>query len=167
MGNKFFFEEDPKAEESGVSWQEHADSFYNHLGVDVKNVDKQKDAFAPMTPVAMTIKMKTINDKVIEIEYGQMGDDYVIHIKPIHPTRNLAKEASLLLAMRTTIALLNTVIPYDLRVEIYKPEPQWEMKFTTYKIIDGMNAWNLKIDKLENEVIPQIQGNLTQICMKS
>lgn len=162
---KFFFEQDAEAtEETSASWQEHGDAFFNVLA-DTGVIKEGSFDMAPMqaTPETFT----KVDNKVVQLEYGVVGDDYVLHVTPIHPKKNLAREDLYKQGLYHCIVALNTVVPYDLQVDIYKPQDDWQIKATSFLIRGGATAWNLDRDKIASDVIPLILKTVTEVCMRA
>lgn len=158
---KFFFEEDPELEEtikSGVFFQELEKSgiIKTTEGMDMN----------PLTPEPES-KTKTERTATVEVEFGRVKDDYVLHVTPIHPRKNLKKRALLESAVKTCVVNLNKVVPPSLRVDIYLPQDDWEIKAISFIIRDGWTAWNLDRDKLEAETVPTLLTEVGAICMKA
>lgn len=163
--NKFFFEEDPAAEESGVTWNEHADTFFHGLKEADLLKEREKIDFAPMgTQVEMQTEHKTT--KLVDIEFGVVKSDYVIHITPVHSTKNLTKRPLLEEAVKHAVVELNKVVPSNLNVEIFLPREDYEIKAISFIIREGADAWNLDMKKLSNEVVPKMLEDIGKICMK-
>ena len=163
--DKFFFEEDPQAgEDSGLTWGEHAEAFMGALkedglaqsGLSLEPMDAQSD-----------MDMTTVKNSLIELQYGTVGDDYVIHITPTHPQKNLKLKPLLDEAMKTTITILAAYVPVSLRVDIHPPQKDWEIKATSYLIRGGATAWNLDRAELESKALPEMIDKVGQICMKA
>jgi hypothetical protein len=158
--DKFFFEEDPKATEAtGLTWAEHTDAFFGALGKDGTGMS--------LEPHAVVVEMKTEHKStsLVDVEYGTVKADYVIHITPLHPQRNLAKGNLVEQAMEATLKLLVTVVPHTLRVDICKPRPKDEIKVLSFIIREGAETWNLDTKKIEAEVVPQLLEQIGKICM--
>jgi len=163
--DKFFFEEDPEAtEDTKASWEEHGDTFFNVLA-DTGVVQTGKFDMSPMTATVETFIK--VDNKVVQLEYGIVGDDYVIHVTPIHAKKNLLKEPLYKQALYHCITELNKLIPYDVQVDIYKPQDDWQIKATSFLIRGGATAWNLDRDKIAETVIPNIMTKVTEVCMRA
>lgn len=155
---KFFFEEDSATEDSTLSWGEHADTFTNTL--EEAGITKQKLDLTPSEAV-VDMKMDKIANNVLLIEYGTVGEDYVIHVTPTHPVRNLKHPKKLRQAIEACILAMNEVVPYTVRVEIFLPDETWEVKATTFKIPGGTAIWNLDTGLLSAQVVPKILDKVT------
>lgn len=164
----FFFEEDPEAVPgTELTPEEHANTFLSLLedsGIiqdrtPLSEFDKQ------LTNVS-EINTKKLRTSLVEIEYGTIKADYVLHVIPIHPNKNLKAVELLNLAIKTTVQLLNKIVPTTLRVEIFLPRPDYEIKATSYIIRDAVEAWNFDAKPIE-EIIPTILEQVGKICMMS
>lgn len=162
--NKFFFEEDVSSNGTGVSTGEQADLFgeaMSEMGI-VSNLD----SMAPKGVVLITNDVKEILNAVIKIEFGVVDRDYVVHITPTHPQRNLQDKKKLDAALRVVVIELNKIVPYDLRVDIHLPQEDWDIKVTSFVIREAGVAWNFDRVSVETQVIPVILEKLTEICVK-
>lgn len=157
---KFFFEEDPESSGNDVSWSEHSETFFDQIK-DLGII--QKESLAPHG-VSVDMQMQKMETTLIRIEYGVVRQDYVIHTIPTHPRKNFSNPAVLKQAMYQTISRLQQVIPLDLQVDVYPPDPQWEVKAVSYVVRKGSDAWNLDRAKLENEILPEVKLALTDLC---
>jgi hypothetical protein len=110
--------------------------------------------------------MKKLETSFVRVEYGVVRQDYVIHTIPTHSRKNFSNPEVLKQAMYQTVTRLQRVIPNDLQVDIYPPDPEWEVKAVSYIIRRGADAWNLDRDKLEGEVLPEIKIALTEVCTR-
>lgn len=158
---KFFFEEDPELEEtikSGVFFEELEKSgiIKSTEGMDMN----------PLTPEAES-KTQVKRTGTVEIEYGRVKNDYILHVTPIHPRKNLTKRSLLELAVKTCVVTLNKVVPPSLHVDIYLPQEDWEIKAISFIIRDGWNAWNLDRDRVEAETVPALLDEVGAVCMKA
>jgi hypothetical protein len=157
---KFFFEEDPQSSANDINWVEHSDTFYNQI----KDMGiLQKESLSPHG-VSVDMEMQKMETSFVRIEYGIVRQDYVIHTIPTHHRKNFSTPEALKKAMYQTVTRLQAVIPNDLQVDIYPPQPEWEVKAISYIVRRGADAWNLDREKLEKEILPQIKIALTEVC---
>lgn len=165
---KFFFEEDTSVsgqEESGITWDEHADTFFNVL--EGAGVTADKDSLAPKGVETERYKTTSKKTQLLELEYGIIKEDYVIHITPCHPHRNLTQRTALAEAVKACVFALNDIVPFDLKVRLHLPQDNWEIKAISFVIEGGADAWNLNRETLEQVTIPDIEAKVTAICMKA
>ena len=161
-GNKFFFEEDAEDPISGVTHTEQADIFSDVLeGI---GVSANIDSMEPMGAVAKRLEMHDIKNGLLHIEYGIVDQDYVIHLTPTHPKRNLSSDTKLRSSIEKTIMCLNKVVPFDLQVEIHLPRADWEIKVLSFIVRGAATAWNIDVSYLESIIIGEIGPELTAIC---
>ena len=100
------------------------------------------------------------------IEHGVVSNDYVLHITPTHPQRNLQAKNKLHAAIKEIITELNKVVPFDLRVDIHLPQEDWEVKATSFIVRGAADAWNFDRDAMDNVTIPSIEKKVADICVK-
>lgn len=162
--NKFFFEEDVEEIGSGVTTDEQADIFGE--AVAEMGITSPLDSMAPKNVELIQNDVNKIETPMLTIEYGIVGKDYVLHITPTHPQRNLQDGNKLNSAIKEIIYELNTVVPFDLRVDIHLPQPDWEVKATSFIVRDAANAWNFSREEMDNEVVPEIERKVSAICVK-
>lgn len=165
--DKFFFEEDPDAKgDSGITWSEHTTTFLSVLETEGVLRERKEISLDPMMPQS-EMQTQHLKTTLLDIEYGIVKDDYVLHVTPLHPRKNLTNTNLLSEAMRAMIVLLNAEVPTTLRVEIFKPRADWEIKATSFIIKEGATAWNLDRGKIESVIIPKIMEQVSAICMKA
>lgn len=165
--NKFFFEEDESAAadgvDTGVSYEEQADIFGSVVQETVGS-DILIGSMAPISATPDTYDMHTIQDALLRLEYGQVGDDIVLHITPVHPQRNLRDPIKLRKAIEETILTMNTIVPFDVMVRIVPPRDDWEVKMTSFIIEKGAIAWNLDKAALY-ACMPDIHTKIKNVCV--
>lgn len=162
---KFFFEEDPESQsDSGMSWNEHSGTFFSAL--QEIGIAKEAQDLMPMDVQAATVNLKTITGKLAVIEYGIVDNDYVIHITPTHPKYNLGHLQLYNEALKEAVIVLNQVIPQTLRVDIFHPQPDWEIKAISFVVRGGAQSWNFDVSSVES-VIEQILKKVEEICGKA
>ena len=162
--NKFFFEEDSEASsDATINAKDQADIF--GAIVAEAGVSSNLESMAPLEMVAGKNELKTINTTIVTVEYGIVQDNYTVHITPTHKQRNLSRQSKFSEALEATIILMNTKVPFDLRVEIIPPQEDWEVKMLSFIIQGGATAWNFDIADFEATVIPKILEKITAICM--
>lgn len=162
---KFFFEEDPEAQsDSGMSWNEHSGTFFSAL--QEIGIAKAAPDLMPMDVQATTVNLKTIAGKLTSIEYGVVDNDYVIHITPTHPKYNLGNLQLYNEALKESVIELNKVIPPTLRVDVYHPQPDWEIKAISFAIRGGAQSWNFDTSTVDSAVELLIQ-KIDAICGKA
>jgi len=163
----FFFEEDPDSTESGVDWSEQSAFFNSVIQTEGKHKAKEGSEMPSMVPMGIQSEasLKRLQNGWIAVEFGKVRKDYAIHTIPINPRVDFGNKDVFAQTCRITILLLNEIVPFDLQVNVFPPDPNWSVKAVSYKIIGGVDAWNLDLDKLEAEVMPKILEQLTQYCM--
>lgn len=168
--DKFFFEEDPEgAKDSGITWEEHTDTFMNVLkdGGFIKEGIEAFSLDTPLTAQADVSNTKKVRNVFVEIEYGIIQSNYAVHITPIHAQKNLTKQTLLNLAIKQAVFILNQHIPPSVRVEIFMPRPDYEIKAISFVVKEGAEAWNLDTAKIEIEAIPKLLEEIAKICMQA
>lgn len=162
----FFFEEDTEGGlDTGVTGAEQADTFLSVLeGEGIIKDRGPLTSFDQMKNVSEA-DTKVTKTSLVEIEYGIVKGDYVIHITPIHPQKNLLKKNLLEAAVKQTVIILNKTIPPTLSVDIFLPRSDYEIKAMSYVIRQATDAWNFEVSKIETEAIPQILEQVGKICM--
>lgn len=163
--NKFFFEEDVTDIGSGVSTDEQADLFGEAMAE--IGLNSGIDSMAPKSVEVITNDTHKRENQLLTIEYGIVGNDYVLHVTPRHPTRNLQAVSKLHAAIKEIIIELNKAVPFDLQVDIHLPQEDWEIKVTSFLVKNAANAWNFNREQLDNEVIPEIDRKVSTICARS
>lgn len=162
----FFFEEDTEGGlDTGVSGEEQADTFLSVL--EEAGILKGGSPLISFDPIknASDADTKKINTTLLEIEYGTVKGDYVLHVTPTHPQKNLAKRQLLEAAIKQTVIILNNSVPPTLKVDIYLPRSDYEVKATSYIIRQAADAWNFDSNQIEAVVIPQVLEQVGKICM--
>ncbi len=163
--NKYFFEEDADADSgTGVTFEEQADVFGNVLAD--AGIDSSLSSMTPLQAEPVKINMQQLSNGVLLVEYGIIGPDYVMHITPTHPQKNLTSSNKINLAIRITILELNKIVPYDLRVDIHTPKEEWDVKAISFLVRGGAEAWNLDIKSID-AVVPNIFNKITELCTKA
>jgi hypothetical protein len=160
---KFFFEADPAAKSPGLSWQEHAETFFSTL--QDTGVVKESNLDLSEKTAAIDGEMKTSSSKLVQIEYGTYQNNYAVHITPIHPARNLRSEDSVKQAVYVLAKTLNEHVPYSSTVNLFLPRPDWKVKVISAVILEGAKTWNLDIKKLEREAIPKIMQEVEKVIL--
>jgi hypothetical protein len=168
MGKEdLFFEEDPKApEETKMTWEEHSDTFFGVLQGEGIVSNREDMSMAPMG-VVPEMSAKVQKNGVVEIEFGVVKDDYTVHITPIHPKKNLSNQALFKEALKEAVTILNGVVPPELKVDIFLPRPDWEIKATSFVVRGGATAWNLDHTRIEKATVPLLLEAVTAVCMKA
>ncbi len=165
--DKFFFEEDPESQsESGMSWGEHAESFFGTLQEIGVGKDVGSGDMAPMGVEEVKRDVKTKALKLASIEYGVVGSDYAIHITPTHPKYNLSHGDLYSEALIQSVKTLNKVVPQTLAVDIYHPQPDWEIKAMSFVIRGAADRWNFDVDSIES-VIDELLQITETMCTKA
>ena len=167
--DKFFFEEDPESEkDSGISWEEHTDTFLSVLKKEGYLQDLPFDKLSlgsEMKAEADRNETKHVTSSLLDIEFGVIQSNYVLHITPVHAQKNLSKPALLNEAVKTAVILMNQVIPANLDVKIFMPRVDYPVKAVTFSIAGGGEAWNFDQTQLETEVVPKMLEQIGKICM--
>lgn len=163
----FFFEEDPVAEDSGITAKEHADTFFSAL--ETEGIIKDRQGISSFDQLKNEAAQSTEKKRnaLVEVEFGVVNDDYVLHVTPTHPHKNLQKRQLFEVAVRECVILLNQVVPTTLTVDIYLPQPDWEIKATSFIIRGGADAWNLDVQKIASETVPLILERVAKICAQA
>lgn len=162
----FFFEEDVDGgTDTGVTGKEQAEAFLSVL--EEAGIIKEGSALTSFDPLksAADSDTKKAKSSLVEVEYGVVRGDYAIHVTPVHPQKNLTKKSLLDAAIKSTVVILNKTIPPTLKVDIYLPRADYEIKATSYVIRQAVDAWNFDTSVIEKEVIPQIMEQVGKICM--
>lgn len=153
---KFFFEEDPQADsESALTSTEHTSMFFNALK-DVATVGEHEENELEEKQISATAVMKKMESKVLSIEYGTYENNYAIHATPIHPVVNLKTDKMVEAAMKILVVEMNAYVPFDLKVNLWFPRPDWKLKVISAVVEGGATAWNFDRQKLEDDGIPKI-----------
>lgn len=157
---KFFFEEDASSPGS-LDSSEQADIFG-----EVVAESGVKSGMTSMAPLGVEVlsDVKEIRNTLLLVEYGTVGDDYAIHVTPLHPSRNLQNDQKLNRAIRLVVEEMNKYIPFDVRVDIHLPQKDWEIKATSFIARGAKVAWNVDINDLNTKLIPSIVDGVTNIC---
>jgi len=78
---------------------------------------------------------------LVQIEHGWHQEDYIWHIGTSNPRRDWkVSQDRLVYAIAAT---LDTVVPRTIRINIYPPVADWEVKEYTIKAMDLQSAWNV------------------------
>jgi hypothetical protein len=165
--DSFFFEEDPKAQpDTGLTPEEHANTFLTIL--EDGGIIKDRSPLTSFDPMKNVSEMNTqkVQTNLVEVEYGIVKNDYVVHVIPIHPHKNLKDKRLLDQALQATILILNKIVPTTLNVDIYLPRADFEIKATSYVIREAADSWNFDSKAIE-AAIPTIMEQVGQICMKA
>lgn len=159
---KFFFEPDTETSESGITNEEHADTFFNTLkeaGIIHEQIPESMEAQQAQAQAAMS-KVET---RLLQVEFGTYLDNYAVHITPTHPQRNLSDELAVKKALKELVLILNDYVPYTLQVQLHLPQSDWKMKVLSAVVVGGASAWNFDTDKLEKEGIPRLIAAIESI----
>lgn len=162
----FFFEEEgDDGLAIGGTGKEQADTFMSML--ESEGIIKERGAIVSFDPIknAPDSDTKKATTTLVEIEYGTVKGDYVLHVTPIHPHKNLAKKQLLEAAVKQTIIILNNIVPPTLKVDIFLPRADYEIKATSYVIRQAADAWNFDSGRIETVVVPQVLEQVGKICM--
>jgi hypothetical protein len=163
----FFFEEDPQAEgASGLTGKEHAEAFFSVLEQEGIIKDRQGVEAFDELKAQSEISTQTERTSLVEVEYGIVKADYVVHVTPIHPVRNLSQRPLFEQAVKQCVVLLSKAVPVSLRVDIYLPQPDWQIKATSFVIRDAADTWNFDAKAVE-AAIPDILEQVTKICAQA
>ena len=82
----------------------------------------------------------------IRIEHGWHHDDYVWHVGTNHPRKDWKVSPDRLIY--AIAATLDTMIPRTVKVNIYPPVADWEIKEYTIKALEVGSVWNVTKDML-------------------
>ena len=106
-------------------------------------VEQARNALVDDTPVPLVKTAKYIEEKqeYIQIKHGTHEEDYVWHILPWHPKKNWA--VPLPRVIYAIGAIFHKRIPHTVLIDIYPPDPQWEVKEITIKANDAMGNWSV------------------------
>ena len=162
--NKFFFEEDPAEIVTGVTPTEQADVFGATL--EELGISGAPDSMEPMAALVKRVEMKSQKNNLVLLEYGIVDKDYVLHITPVHPKRNLTDMTKLRAAIDQVIISLNKIIPFNIRVEIFLPRDDWEIKVLSFVVREGAQSWNLNPTELDTLIEGEILPTVADICNK-
>lgn len=165
--DKFFFEEDPESQaESGLSWGDHSDSFFgtlHEIGV-AKGIETTNMSPLSVEEVRRDVTTKSL--KLASVEYGIVDRNYAIHLTPTHPKYNLSTGDLYNEALLKCVIALNKVVPQNLAVDIYHPQPDWEIKAMSFVIRGAADSWNLDVVALAKTAEELLQIT-EEMCMKA
>lgn len=168
MADKFFFEEDTDGvEDTGMTWAEHTSTFLDTLKKEgyIKETSSDFD-LGGVKKAETDMSTKHVHNSLVDVEFGTVRTNYVIHITPTHPHKNLAHQKLLEQAVRSAIIILNNgIIPPNLDVDIFLPRDDYKIKSISFTIKDGAEAWNLDVSKIEKEAVPKLLDQIGKICM--
>lgn len=85
--------------------------------------------------------LKTQRSGNVVIEYGWDGDDHVWHLQPAERRHWSVSTDRVIVAIART---MNTVIPQRIKVNIFEPYLDWDVKSITFKAHDLHSCWNVK-----------------------
>jgi hypothetical protein len=158
-----FFEPDPEASPaSELTWEEHGDTFSSGIA---EAGAHGEISFAPIEASVDMITEKK-HTSLVEIEFGVMGNDFLVHITPLHGQKNLTKPHVFQAAMTDVVKIMNEYVPTDLQVDIFLPRQDYEIKATSFKIRGGNDAWNFDVATFKVEAIQRILDTVTEHCLK-
>jgi len=163
---KFFFEEDETKENTKSNKTLESDlDFFNSV-LKEEGVDGFLNTLEPSSAQPLPRELNKLENPVLEIIYGNIGDDYYIYIFPKHPKKTI-NENNLRVAVEEVVIAMNKEVPYTLKVTITLPRKEWEIKLMSFIIEGGAVAWNFSRESFEANVIPSIFSTLTDICNKA
>lgn len=153
---KFFFEPDTQAgHDSGLTTEEHADTFFSTL-VDAGIIkDSADDDFETKTAEAQAF-MRRLESSLLQLDFGTYQDNYAIHITPIHPKKNLSTDLLVKRALKELVLVMNEYVPYTCQVNLFLPRSEWKMKVISAVVVGGATAWNFDQTKFDDEAAPKI-----------
>lgn len=122
-----------------------------------------KEGTAAVEVQAQMKKMKTV---YLEIDYGTYQNNYAVHITPVHEKKNIATEKQVQQVLHAAILALNEVVPYQVKVLIHPPRPEWKLKVISFVIEGATKAWNFDQAALEAKVIPKMFEEVQKIILK-
>lgn len=129
--------------------EEELDSF-----VDTFETPEAMDGFDPNAETGgMTPELKEETVGKIKINHGPHGDDYVWHISPHHPKSNFTQPADNIFRLCATI--FKSLIPESIKVDVFPPKQDWEIKEWTFKAHGLMDCWQItqnEINKTNTEL---------------
>lgn len=77
---------------------------------------------------------------MMAFEHGWMQEDYIWHMQPKRGKPWKVSPERVIFAIMKT---MDTVIPRDMRVNIYPPDEDWDIKAYTAKVLGLRAAWNV------------------------
>lgn len=173
-GKKFFFEEDaPKAEvkpstgggffdalkQTGIVHEQPAN--FDAALERAKNTEDKSGTMG----VELEAEMKVIENQLVRIEYGVYQKNYAIHITPVNDKKNLRTDDQVKRAIEETAKILNSTVPYTMRVNIFMPRPDWKKKVISFVIENAASTWNFDQKKVESR-IPDIHQAIQLVITK-
>ena len=159
---KFFFEADPAATEPGLSWKEHAETFFNVLrDTGVIQTSESMEQKGVTASASMQVK----SSKVLQVEFGTYQDNYAVHVTPIHPVKNIRTDGQMKAALFLLVKILNDYVPYNLQVNIHMPRADWKIKVVSAVVQGGATSWNFDRERLEREGIDRIIREIDRVLL--
>ncbi len=92
-------------------------------------------------------KLRDSLTKLIRIQHGWDGDDYVWHIAPAHHKRPF--KVSIDRVVYTIARVMNETVPETVEVRIWLPSPDWDIPEITFKAFDLAMEWSISEKSLE------------------
>lgn len=161
---KFFFEPDLSTDDSGLSNQENANTFFSALK-DSGVIQEAPLEDLEMKRTEVLASMKKMENKYLSIEFGVYQDNYAVHVTPVNSYKNLTNDVMVKRACTELATILNEYVPYTLRVDLYLPRAEWKLKVISAVVLGGATAWNFDPGKLEAEGILKMFKAIEKIIL--
>ncbi len=107
--------------------------------------------------VQSTSSMNEISTKHVEIQFGYHENDFIWHITP--KTKNITFNDSQLIYV--TAMVLNKTIPTHIKVNIFLPEANWDIRPYTFKAEGLVSLWSFSddmVNRINKELIVQLDA---------
>lgn len=157
---KFFFEED-----NAAATQNDGDSFFEAMKAAGVVQEAISEDMTAEKQVSADGSMKKLESRVTSIEFGSYRGDYSVHVTPTHPTRNLGTDEQVKKALTALAVTLNEYVPHTVRVDLFLPQKDWEMKVISAKVVGGADIWNFDKVGLEEKGLPKLLEAVDKIIL--
>lgn len=106
-------------------------------GISKKGIDSVMSGKTARVAIPEFVKQES---GMLMFEHGWMQEDYVWHIQPRSGRPWKVSQERVLFAIMKT---MDTVIPRTMRVNLYPPDEDWDIKAYTVKVLGLRAAWNV------------------------
>jgi len=101
---------------------------------------------------------------MVDMEHGSNTDgDYIWHFMPKHHSHKFPDDLSKI--YQVLVTYLNKIIPEDVKVDVYPPLKDWEIKLVTVVARKIKKKWTYDYDDMK-KYLPIICGKITELMVK-
>ncbi len=101
---------------------------------------------------------------MVDIEHGANVDgDYIWHFMPKHHSKTFPEDLSKV--YQVLVTYLNKIIPESIKVDVYPPPKDWEIRLLTVVARKIKKSWTYDYDDMK-KYLPIIGTKLTELMVK-